>query len=101
RRGADERDGSALDVRKKGVLLCLVEAMNLVREKNRPAAKPSSSFRLVDDLANARHALRDRRERDELPIGVSRDDAGERGLAAAGRSPENHRAHRAALDRLA
>src|ERR1035437_7609658 len=34
-RGADERDRAVLDVRQKGVLLGLVEAMDLVDEENR------------------------------------------------------------------
>ena len=75
--------------------------MNLVGEENSAATEPPPSLRLVHDLAHARHALRDGRELYELAIRVARNDARQRRLAGPRRPPQHHRAHRAALDRVA
>src|SRR5436190_14084640 len=75
RRGSDERDGPALDVGQKRVLLRLVEAMNLVGEEDGAASEAPAALRLTNDLAHSRDAFRYRGERNELAIGVLRDDA--------------------------
>src|SRR5690606_10647709 len=53
-RRADERYGARLDVREEGVLLRLVEAVDLVAEQDRaPAARAQTRRCLADDLAHA------------------------------------------------
>ena len=102
RRRADERDGAALDVREKRILLRAIQAMDLVDEEHRAAtAHREPLLRCRDDLAHARHAFGDRGERDELALRVVGDEQRERRLAAARRPPEEHRRHLPALDRLA
>ena len=76
--------------------------MDLVAEQNRAAlldAPPLSGF--ADDLAHARHALGHGAEGHELLGRVVREQTRERGLAAAGRAPQDHAADRAALDGFA
>ena len=52
---------------------------------------------LLDRRADVLDAREDRREGQELRLGVSRDEARERRLAGARRSPEDHRVHLAGL----
>src|SRR5262245_22579601 len=76
--------------------------MNLVAEQDRAAAFYAAALLgLADDLAHARHTLRDGAERHELLVRVVGEQLRERRLAAAGRSPEHHARDRAALDRVA
>ena len=91
-RRPDQRDDAVLDPRQKCVLLRLVEAVDLVAEQDRPLPLILEPLlRLLDDLADATHALRDRREGLEVPVGIVRDDPGEGGFAGAGRAPEDAR----------
>ena len=53
------------------------------------------------DLADFLDAGQDRAERDEPRLGRVGDDAGQRGLAGAGRPPQDDRLQQVALDRLA
>src|SRR5688500_865633 len=69
---ADESYGSAFDMRQKRVLLCLVEAMNLIDEQDRLAPKLQSLLGCSDDLANSRNALGNCREGNELTVRISR-----------------------------
>src|SRR2546427_969457 len=56
--GADQRDDAVLDPGEKGILLRLVEAVDLVAEQDRAATLVLESLlRLLDDLAHPPHAL--------------------------------------------
>ena|SRR5437870_120895 len=102
RGGADQRDDPVLDPGEKGVLLALVEAVDLVAEENRPAALVAAPLLgFLDDLPHPPHAFGHSRERLEVAVGVVRDEARQRGLAGAGRAPENAGAHIAAADQVA
>src|SRR5690606_5345131 len=92
-RRADQRDGARLDVGEEGILLRLVEAVDLVAEEDgaRTAGVPPR-LGLTQDLADARHAFRDRAERDEDGARALGDDAGERRLPRPGRAPEDEAA---------
>ncbi len=97
-----ERDDAFFDRRQERILLRLVEAVDLVAEEDRAAAVDAPALLgLADDLAHARHAFGHGAERDELSVGVAREQPRERRLAAARRSPQNHAADRAVLDRFA
>ena len=95
---ADEDDISGFHVGQKSVLLGLVEAMHFVDKNNGPASGAPRVFgggHHVLDLANA---AEHRAEGDKFGVRAARDQARERGLAAAGRSPQNHRAEIVAFD---
>ena len=83
----------------QGVLLALVEPVDLVEEQDRAAAlvllaAPGG----VDDRPDVAHAGVDGRERHELPVGVGGDHAGEGGLAGARRPPQDDRRQPVGLD---
>src|SRR5205823_8021563 len=100
--GPDQRDGAVLDPGEESVLLCPVEAVDLVADQDRAASFVLETLlRQFDDLAHAGHPLRDRGERLEVTIGVVRDQAREGRLARAGRAPEDARPHVATPDQLA
>ncbi len=88
--GADEPDGAALDVGKEGVLLRLVEAMDLVDEEDGARAVVRGFFRVDHDLLDLLDAGEDGGELDEGGVRGLGDDLGEGGFADAGRSPEDH-----------
>src|SRR5256886_15427208 len=99
RGGPDQRDDAVLDPGEERVLLCPVEAVDLVAEQDRAASFVLETLlRQFDDLAHAGHPLGDRRERLEVTIGVVRDQAREGRLAGAGRAPEDVRPHLAPPD---
>ena len=100
---ADEGDQAALDVRQEGVLLRLVEAVHLVDEEDGAAARAARArpAARLHRLADVLHAGEHRRERDELGVEGLRHQARERGLARAGRSPQDHRVRLAGLEREA
>ena len=85
--GADQHDVSALDVGQKRVLLGLVETVDFVDEQHGAAAHAPIALgvghHFLDFLDAAEHGA----ERDEVALGEPCDQAGERGLAYAGRSP--------------
>ncbi len=93
---ADEDQRAVLDERQERVLLRLVEAMHLVEEQHGAApvllarrdCACSTAARM--SLTPAMHG----RERDELRIAGLRDEARQRGLAGARRSPQDHRVQR-------
>ena len=98
---ANEHDVACLDAREKRVLLRLVEAVDLVDEQNRPTAgRTALPLGRRHDFADVLDAREHRAELHEMRAGHSRDDAGERGLARARRSPEDDRLQEVALDRL-
>ncbi len=101
RRGPDEGDHPLLHPRQKGVLLGLVEAVDLVTEEDRPPAlQPLPLLGLGNDLPNPGHPRGHGAERLEMPIGVGRNQVGESGLAGAGRAPEYDAGDITALDGL-
>ena len=100
RRRADQRHEALLDRRQQRVLLCLVEAMDLVEEQDRArAARPEPLAGALKHLADVLHRRGDRRELLERCAGARRDDARERRLARAGRAVEDRRAHAVLGDR--
>src|SRR5439155_5975307 len=100
RRGSHEHDRAVLDVRQERVLLCLIEAVDLVDKKKRGhAAGLLLQAGALDHLADFLHARGDRAERDEMAPACPRDEARERGLARARRTPGNHRRKLSSLDR--
>ena len=98
-RGADERDRAVLDIRQDDVLLRLVEAVDLVDEEDRALpllAEPLACF--SDDAAEVSDAGRDGGDGLEVGLRERGDDAGEGGLAGAGRAPEDHRGELVGVD---
>ena len=75
--------------------------MNFVDKEHGAASLCAPRLRLDDHRTHTRHSLGHRRERDELAVGVARDQPAERRLAGAGRAPEEHRADGAGFDFLA
>ena len=96
--GSDEADGAVLDVGEEGVLLGLVEAVDLVDEEDGAGAEFGGFFGVNHDLLDLLYAGEDGGELDEAGAGDVGDDAGEGGLADSGRSPEDHRGGVVALD---
>ena len=97
----DEHDAPALDEGQEGVLLGLVEAVDLVDEKDRPVAHPPPGFGARHDLLDLLDAAGHGGKIDEFRLGPVRDDPREGGFAHAGRPPEDHRGDPVALDELA
>ena len=100
RRRPDERDEPVLDRVQDGVLLRLVEAVDLVDEEDRPeavAAQPVARAR--DDGADVVDACRDGRDLLERGSRSLRDDPGDRRLPRARRAEEDHRRRTVLLDR--
>ncbi len=101
-RGADEHDVAGLDAGQEGVLLRLVEPVNLVDEDDRPpAGRPPEPLRLAHHLADFLDPRQNGAERHEARLGRLRDDPRERRLARPRRTPEDDRLEQVALDRLA
>ena len=101
-RRADQDDVAGLDPRKEGVLLRLVEAMDLVDEKNGPAAAKAARFlRLGHHRADLLDPREDRAERDELARESTRDQPRQRRLARPRRTPEDDRAQAVVIDGFA
>jgi hypothetical protein len=97
--GADEHDRSLLDVGQEGVLLCPVEAMDLVDEDDGAPAMPRAvGLRRADDLPDLLDAGEHGREGDEAGARDARHEGRQRGLAGARRSPEDHRVELARLE---
>ena len=69
-RGADERDRSLLDGVQEGILLGLVEAVDLVDEEDDPAAAAADLGGLVDCRADFLDPRKDRGEGDESGLGA-------------------------------
>jgi hypothetical protein len=97
--GADEHDVAGLHARQEGVLLCLVEAVDLVDEHDRApagAAPPvlGRGHHLFDLLDAGEHGA----ERHEARLRELGDHPGQRRLAGAGRTPEDDRLQHVALD---
>jgi hypothetical protein len=96
--GSDEADGAVFDVGQEGVLLGLVEAVDLIDEEDGAGAEFRRFFGVDHDLLDLLDAGEHGGELDEAGAGDVGDDAGEGGLADSGRSPEDHRGRVVALD---
>ena len=100
-RGADEDDGPRFDVREEGVLLRLVEAVNLVYEQDRAlASQTPGPLGGRHDFLDVLDAGEHRAERDEARLRPLGDEPSDRRLARTRRSPEDDRLQPIALDGL-
>ena len=97
----DEHDGAALDMRQERILLRLVEAVHLVDEQHGAAALGETVRGLGQHLSHVGQAGKHGGDRAEIGVGVLRQQQRKRGLAAARRTPQDHRMHVAAFDRQA
>jgi hypothetical protein len=89
-------------VRQQGVLLGLVEAMDLVDEEHRArAAQGQALLGLGDECADLGDAAHHRREGGEVGADLGRQQAGEGRLAGARRAPQDDGREVAAGDRTA
>ena len=95
--GADEHDGAVLDHGQEGILLRAVEAVDFVDEEERPLPRFPALSSGVKNLLEVGDAGKDRGDLLEVKIGGPRQEARHRGLAGAGRAPEDERAERARL----
>ena len=92
---AHEHDRPALDVRQERVLLRLVEAVDLVDEKDGAAILELAAVAgASDDLSHLLHPRQDCRHGLELEVGAGGEQAGHGGLTGPGRSPQNARVRR-------
>ena len=96
---ADEHEQTLLDEREQHVLLGAGEAVHLVEEEDRAlAALAEPGPGPFGDLAHVLHARAHRAERLERLRADARDEAGDGGLAGAGRTPEHDRRQPVGLD---
>ena len=94
-----ERHGPVLDVRQEGVLLGLVEAMDLVEEQDRPRSLQGQPFLgLGDRRPDLDDAGHDRGHGREVGADLARQQPREAGLAGPGRSPQQERGEMTAGD---
>ena len=100
-RCADQDDAPFFDKGQEGILLRLVETVDLVHEHDRALAKASVILRLLHDLFDLLDAAGDGGKVDERRLGLVRNDARERSLAHAGRPPEDHGGDLVVLDQAA
>ncbi len=86
-------------MRQQGVLLGLVEAMDLVDEQDGLTPVEAQTIaRFGHDRPHLRDAAHDRRDGHELSADGLGENPGQAGLAASGRSPEQERAEVAAFE---
>ncbi len=94
----NQPDVSFFHVRKKCVLLGLVEAMNFVDENHGASAVLPRSLGVGHDLLDFLDPGEHGAELDKLRAGQAGDDLRQRSLAGAGRPPEDQRAQVVALN---
>ena len=87
--GADQHDGAVLHQREEGVLLRLVEAVDLVDEEQGAAAVLAAEAGGLEDLLQVGDAGEDGADLHEGEVGGVGEEAGDGGLADAGRAPED------------
>ena len=85
-------------MRQEGILLGLVETMDLVDEDDRSRAVLFGPFGIGHNLLDFLDSSQHRGELNELRLGHARDDFGKSRLASAWRSPEDDGASVIALD---
>jgi hypothetical protein len=88
---------SPVDVRQEGILLRLVEAVDLVNEKHGAAAKAAGP-RMRHDFFDLLDAAQHRAEWHEVALRDPGHEEGEGRLTRAGRTPQNGRADIVAFD---
>ena len=98
---ANEQDGAALDMRQERILLVFVETMHLVHEQHRAPTFRKTMRSFGQHHAHFGQAGEHRGDRLEFGVGVLGQQQRERGLAAAGRPPQDHRMRVPGFDRLA
>ena len=97
--GPDEHQQSGLHRRQEGVLLGLVEPMDLVEEQDGAhIAFTQTGFRRSHQFPDVLHAGVDGREFSKLLSGHPRDEPGQRRLTRSRRTPEDHRRQAVGLD---
>src|SRR5699024_8184075 len=99
--GADEDDAALLHKGEEGVLLGLVEAVNLVDKDDGALAVAAVVLRLLHHRADLLDAAGDGREADARGPGVAGDHPGKAGFAHPRRPPEDHRGDAVALNKAA
>ena len=91
-RRADKDEESRLHMRQKGVLLALAESMDLIhKKKSWPAGETHRFLCGINCVTDFLHAAEYGGDRDEGEVKCRCHQAGKRGLADAGRPPEDHR----------
>jgi hypothetical protein len=76
-------------VRQDGILLRLVESMDLVDEEDRAQTGPAVHLGLGHDLSQVRDAGRDGRDADQPGFRLARQQSRQGRLAASGRTPQH------------
>ncbi len=89
-RGTDQHDEAGLDRRQECVLLCAVEPVDLVDEKDRPRpVLAEAGPRSGDGLADVGDPRAHRLQRHEFLRALRRDGESERGLSRSRRAPQD------------
>jgi len=102
RRGPNQDDVAGFHAGEEGVLLRLVETMDLVDEDDRSTAHPPPAIlRRRHHLFDFLDSSQDRAEGHKVRLGNLRDHPGERCLAGTGWSPEDDRLQEIAFNRFA
>ena len=89
--GADEGHQPGFGVWQQGILLRLVEAMNLIDEQDGVLALRQVLLCLLHGCADVLHAGKHRRQGNELAVEGMGGQSCERGFADPGRPPKDHR----------
>ena len=96
--GADQDDVAALHVGQERILLGAVEAVDFVDEQHRAPAQAAAALGVRHHALDFLDAAQHRAEGHEIALGDARDQPRERGLAHAGRSPQDQGLELVALD---
>jgi len=99
--GSNDGDQSLFYGRQEGVLLGLVETVDFINKQNRPDPLASLLFRFFKYLPDLFDPGHNGGEKDKTGAGLTGDDMGQGGLAAAGRPPEDHGRQLVCLNQLA
>ena len=98
-RGADQGDRAVLDVGEEGVLLGLVEPMDLVEEEHGSrAVQGDAVLRLGDQRADVGDTGHDRGDRREMRADLAGQQSSEARLAGSGRTPQQEAGEMTARD---
>src|SRR6185295_5630088 len=96
--GSDENDVALLDMRQESVLLSLVKAMNLVHEHDRARTATAGECGFFHHSLHFLDPAEHGAEGNKVTLAARRDDGAQRGLADAGRAPQDERGDLVALD---
>ena len=90
-RGADQDDQTGFHVMEEGILLGLVEPVNLVDEQDGAfALKLALFFGFLDDFADLFDACQHCREMDEMGLCLTGNDPRQGGFSTSRRPPQDH-----------